>query len=354
MEHPENKEIGNNELTHQALSLFVEKMRRENAETRSWIRQPNNFISAVAIVLSLMGIAYQIYRDWTDGVNQDLASLSKTASDLTQLDYQTATATNLSDDYRVFVNNRRTVLVAEASRLIKALGNKVPPAQLAAIAPEYAQIGDSSTALKYLQLLTQPSSSPAERLSGWRSIAVLYADEGPDKFEDARNAFAEAANVYTDPKDFGPIGLELTVREQWATFESAAQNYVAEFQNINEARLLLNRYPCMPGREAVVARVDAEGQRALDHLLKSDPAKASSNQLAWNEVTSADKCPKTATPPPAPNAIGQFNSGGTTTVCRFTSGPRAGTVFDFKQFGVQGIPVGSPCTDGQGSNGTAL
>jgi hypothetical protein len=90
MEHPENKDIENKELTHQALRLFVEKTRRENAETRSWIKQPNNFISAVAIILLLMGIAYQIYRDWSDGVNQDLASLSKTASYLTELDYQTA------------------------------------------------------------------------------------------------------------------------------------------------------------------------------------------------------------------------------------------------------------------------
>jgi len=43
-----------------------------------------------------------------------------------------------------------------------------------------------------------------------------------------------------------------------------------------------------------------------------------------------------------------------TTVCKFSSGPKAGTTFDFKRFGVQPIPVGYPCTDGQGSNGTAI
>jgi hypothetical protein len=43
-----------------------------------------------------------------------------------------------------------------------------------------------------------------------------------------------------------------------------------------------------------------------------------------------------------------------TTVCQFSSGPKAGTTFDFKPYGVQPIPVGYPCTDGQGSNGTAI
>ena len=51
---------------------------------------------------------------------------------------------------------------------------------------------------------------------------------------------------------------------------------------------------------------------------------------------------------------GPAGGGGMTTVCQFSSGPRAGTRFDFRQFGVQPIPVGSPCTDGQGSNGTAV
>ena len=51
-------------------------------------------------------------------------------------------------------------------------------------------------------------------------------------------------------------------------------------------------------------------------------------------------------------------SGGTmsnvTTICQFSTGPRSGTRFDFAQFGVQPVPVGAPCTDGQGSNGIAV
>jgi hypothetical protein len=43
-----------------------------------------------------------------------------------------------------------------------------------------------------------------------------------------------------------------------------------------------------------------------------------------------------------------------TTLCQFTSGPRAGTMVDYKSNGVQPIPVGSPCTDGLGSSGVAI
>jgi hypothetical protein len=42
-----------------------------------------------------------------------------------------------------------------------------------------------------------------------------------------------------------------------------------------------------------------------------------------------------------------------TTICQFTSGPRAGTTFDFKPYGVKPLPVGHPCTDFQGSTGIA-
>ena len=54
------------------------------------------------------------------------------------------------------------------------------------------------------------------------------------------------------------------------------------------------------------------------------------------------------------SAQGLPQSGGITTVCQFTQGPRQGSTFDFAQFGVQGIPVGSPCQDGQGSTGVAI
>ena len=39
------------------------------------------------------------------------------------------------------------------------------------------------------------------------------------------------------------------------------------------------------------------------------------------------------------------------TVCTFTTGPRAGTSYDYAQIGWQALAVGSPCLDGAGSTG---
>lgn len=43
-----------------------------------------------------------------------------------------------------------------------------------------------------------------------------------------------------------------------------------------------------------------------------------------------------------------------TTICKFQSGPKAGTTFDFAPYGVQPIPVGAPCNDGVSSFGIAV
>jgi tetratricopeptide (TPR) repeat protein len=362
--HPENGDHKNDELIHQALRLFIAKTLRENADQRSWIKQPNNFISAVAIVLSLLGIAYQIYRDRSDSISQDLASVSQIASDLTQLDYQEATAVNPTAQYETLVNNRRVVLLAEAGRLINGLNDRVPATQLAVLATEYADIQDFSTALNDLKPLTQASTPPVERLEAWRSIATIYSEEGPDEFAGARNAFAEAANVFPDPKEFSQVGLELTLYEQWANFESETQNYPAAFQHFDYARLLLNKFPCVPGRNLAAPNLETEDQEAIEQLRQTDPVKADSAQSAWNQVTSADKCPKSVAETPTPGTTGRApgliaqakpaNLRPTSTLCRFDSGPRAGTTFDFKQLGFPGIALGAACTDGQGSVGVTI
>ncbi len=68
-------------------------------------------------------------------------------------------------------------------------------------------------------------------------------------------------------------------------------------------------------------------------------------------LSSGVAVPAVSPPTPVPG----FQPGANmTTVCQFNSGPRAGTAFDFAPFGVQPIPVGSPCTDGQLSNGIAI
>jgi hypothetical protein len=57
--------------------------------------------------------------------------------------------------------------------------------------------------------------------------------------------------------------------------------------------------------------------------------------------------------------FGQKSKSGTATIvysttCKFTMGPRTGTVFHFQPGTVVPAPVGYPCTDGAGSSGIAI
>lgn len=56
---------------------------------------------------------------------------------------------------------------------------------------------------------------------------------------------------------------------------------------------------------------------------------------------------------PNPPVMGQAGQSGLSSTCRFSQGPRAGQTQDYRGQ-VQPIPVGSPCTDGQGSYGVAI
>lgn len=349
-----SRAVGN--LTHTALRLFIEKTQHDLNEGRSWIRQPNNLISLVAIVLSLLSIGYQLIKDYYDGVDKNLASLSQIVSDLTKMDGDAATVNNaqLSQNLAIALTNRRMALLTEADRLIKNLGSRAPADQLAILGPEYVSINDYQTALTYFRKLLEPPSTPTERLSAWRSIALVYADEGPPEWAMARAAFARAAAILPDPHDVGSINLELTVHENWAQFESSADNYQSAFLQFLDARLLANRFPCIPEREPALRRLDQEASTAIVVLRASAPDVASIDDEKMKQAVASDSCPETPASAPTAQAVPSEQQPATTTVCRFTSGPRSGSKFDFAPYGVRAVQVGSPCTDGQGSYGVAV
>jgi hypothetical protein len=345
-------------LIDAALRLYLKKTRREYSDGNSWIRQPNNLISVVALFLSLLSVGYQLEKDRSDGIDKDLASLSAIVSELTKLDSDVLTTSvkdpQVLENLSIFVTNRRVALLAEADRLIGNLGSKAPHVQLAVLGPEYFQVNDYATAMKYFRLMTGPPSTLPEQLGAWRSIGIAYFNEGPASIEDARKAFAQAVAVYPDPKDIGSIGSELTVHEQWAQFELSFQNDARALQQFGEARTLAYRLPCSPARTAFITRIDAESGPALQTESSRDPQQATSVRQAWSELDAADTCPKTAAAAPVLETQDGATPAQTTTVCRFTSGPRAGSVVDFAPYGVRGIPPGSSCTDGLGSIGVGV
>jgi hypothetical protein len=265
------------QLIDDALRLYIGKSQRENTEDKSWIRQPNNFISAVAIVISLLSVAYGFIKDYYDGIDKNLQSLSAAVSDLTKIDTDTLAAATTNTDpaalsnIELVLNNRRIALLAEADRLIAQLGKRAPRTQLAVLGPAYVQVNDYATATKYFLLLTDPSEAPTLRLEAWRSLAATYIIEGRDYYDKARDAFRNAAGVFPKPTDVGSLMLAMNVYEQWAQFELVTSNFQSALQQFENARQLGAQLPCPTLRPSNLTRINGELQQTIMQFQSRDP-----------------------------------------------------------------------------------
>jgi tetratricopeptide (TPR) repeat protein len=249
-------------LIDRALELYIEKTRKENADKSAWIMHPNNFIGVVAICLSLLSVGYGFKKDYFDGIDKDLQSLTSVVSDLTKLDSDMLSSPRPADPQQAdslatFQNNRRFAMLAEADRLIERLGNRVPPIQLAVLGPEYFQVNDYQKAEKYFMQLTEPPASLAMRSEAWRSLAIAYVNQGPAFSDKARAAFSKAASLISDPQDTGSLGIVVTTYEQWAQFELNGGKYSLALQHLQDARKFAVRLPCPKLRPDAISSIDA-------------------------------------------------------------------------------------------------
>src|ERR1700674_4905955 len=70
-------------LVNAALEAYLKS---EPGKPDTWIRHPNNLISVVAIVLSILGVVYGFYKDWKDSIDRNLQALTTITTDLAKLD----------------------------------------------------------------------------------------------------------------------------------------------------------------------------------------------------------------------------------------------------------------------------
>ena len=192
-----------------------------------------------------------------------------------------------------------------------------------------------------------------ERLSAWRSIALVYFNEGPRGLR--RGAQTPSARPRPSCRT-----RRISARSICCCFyTSNGPNSRREpssmrrpCKHLGEARKLVNKFPCMPEQAAaarptrrrrtpddrsICAGMTPPRRRRHRPLGQRSPMPTSARPwlLQWCRRLEIRRQPE-----PAPSAV-------------FLEGPRAGTSFDFAQFGIKGIPVGAPCTDGAGSTGTA-
>lgn len=279
-------------LIRDALHLYTDKTRKELSERKSWVRQPNNLISVVAIVLSLLSIFYQMRKDHNDSVAKATQSLLAAISSLSDLEREVALANANGTGGAIarYAQNKRFVLLAQASQLIAQLGSNTPTAQLYILGSPYEELQDFDNAIKYLRYMTLPSMPKIHQLGGWRSIGNDYFLQGPTSWENGRDAFRRAAHIFDPPRNDGEIFTTVEVYEQWAAAELRYQNYAMAAQETLEVGHLAVRLSCTPGRTNAMSWV-AETTRAIRaNLPPSDAAAGKLLDQTSTEIAASTRC----------------------------------------------------------------
>jgi tetratricopeptide (TPR) repeat protein len=293
----------NRSLLNSALALYVDKTQRELENSKSWIREPSNFISVVAFLISVASAIYGVTKDWRDSIDKDLQSLSAIVAQLTQLDaevFRTIAAaspggsTGMSQQalqaYERSMNNRRLVLLADVDRLTDGLGDRAPRAQLAVLGTAFAQLSDYDRARKYFALMTSAPASPTLQLTAWKSLALVDVYRGPQFYDLARSEFGNALKAVPNPEDVVSIQLVIDVQQNWAQFEFGAQNQAAGVEHLINARLLSAKLPCDSGVRASVQQISGLVEAGLTSMANKDAAAAAAMREQFSTAVHQDHC----------------------------------------------------------------
>ena len=248
----------------EALTLYVADMKKQAAKTGPWLREPNNLISTVAIVLSLASFGWGFYKERRDDIDKDLAALSAVVADLTKLELDLTSARAqpnanpavLAEVANGFAN-RRLVLLAEADRLTQSLGDKAPRVQLAVLGASFIHNLQYDKAIEYFTLTTDAKTPALTRMAAWRSLAAVNSQMGPAKYEITRKHFAEAVATIPDPQDHYSVYMVVEVHKQWAGYEVASGKPAEGLKILVKALELTTRMPCPGHRKQLFADLSA-------------------------------------------------------------------------------------------------
>lgn len=262
-------------ISNELLDAYLRKSLAEMV-SKAWLSEPNNLISAVAIVISIFGVIYGFLKDRKDMTDRDLAALTAIINDVTKLDTDVYTATLQAhsdstplqlQNYLTTIGNRKEALLAEADRLTISLGEKIPSSQLAVLGASYFQVGQFEKAKMCFGAITGAKSSNRQRINGWRSIATTNYIQGPTFYKDAQMAYANAALVDPNAADQMSVQDNIRVLREWGQFEISTQAVHAGVLHLLAARQIVKRLPCQKGYVAFAAKADEE-------LLQSIPLES--------------------------------------------------------------------------------
>jgi tetratricopeptide (TPR) repeat protein len=281
-------------LVNAALEAYLKS---EPGKPDTWIRHPNNLISVVAIVLSILGVVYGFYKDWKDSIDRNLQALTTITTDLAKLDTEYFLAAGQSARENRQEQDRlleigRWALLAQADRLTAELGERVPSGQSAVLGVAFQQMGQLDKAVEYLEKITTPPNSTVVRMIGWRSIGLINTKGGPDFHQAAREAFYKAIHVVPELKDYGPVHASLEVYEQWSGFELGLKNYREAIRILVQGKEQVRRSACQANEPEILAWFDNLIQSELETVKAGDPATADLLRRDVEGAGSGDACLK--------------------------------------------------------------
>jgi tetratricopeptide (TPR) repeat protein len=296
---PEHSDGIDPALVNAALAAYLKS---EPGKPDAWIRHPNNLISVVAIVLSILGVVYGFYKDRKDSIDRNLQALTTITIELAKLNteyYSTARRSprenedereRLGEVWRSLAS-RRLALLAQADRLIAELGDRVPSGQLSVLGVAFDQAYELDKALQYFEKTTTPSNSTVLRMLGWRSIGVVNIKRGPNFYPAAREAFSKAIHVVPELNDYGPVQASFEVFEDWSGFEIQQKNYREAIRILLQGKEQVRRYACEINEPELLTWFDDLIRSELDTIKARDP---DTSDLLRGEVERAGSgsCPQ--------------------------------------------------------------
>lgn len=223
-----------------AADLYIQVAERDLRAKPAWFKQWSNWISMVALAISIGTFLYQRSKDTHDALEKNLTLLSQDISELAKVPL----------DGSAVAFNRRIALVTDAERLIQAVGDKAPGEQIGLLGVDYEQMSDYDKAVASYTRMSQSTSLPVQ-YGGFRSLGISYFRKGSSFEKDGRNAFTQAEAIYLEPKSPQIISFDAHLEIDWANVETDHGNFAEAAKHLVKARFLANRFPCSWDRDSI-------------------------------------------------------------------------------------------------------
>ena len=250
---PPDQQLGDNAVNARLKQVehVLEKGRK------AWYLTPSNVIS-VGALLATVGIFSitmvlatrdeQVRKQ--EQVGQLIEQISKLAGEEAGL-YAVSMPPSARASAFMAIGNRRNVLLRQAESLLEDVEQQMTKLELALLATTYMSAGLLDKAEPHLKNLANAEGERTNsRVMAWRSLALLYAQLGPEYLEKAKNAATQGLKLInsSEPNVVLQTGELFLIPFSLASGLAITGQYEAAFDYFITAEQTLRKMPCTSHR----------------------------------------------------------------------------------------------------------